>query len=307
MVRKPMLNFEQVVANPQLLKLAEKQLLRSLEEHPEDTEALWQLAETYRKQGQLDKAAVLYQRLSGLSGQSGAAVQNQLAKDLYAIMNGDPENFVGQDKCYPVPFVLKRDYLTKTEFSTLREYIQNEAWDNCSRSEIGNGEYNEDIRQSFDLPLPKWLRQKILNDISNSLPELSHALQIPHVDFGRIDLFLRGYGNGQFFSIHTDKLPNVCRHLSMTYFFYFEPQQFTGGDLLIFDTHLSQGEKREFSESFTRLKATQNTLAIFPSASYHAVSTVSTNTDNRTAYRYAINAHIWEKTPIKKSRDEKSQ
>lgn len=302
MASKPMLNFEQIVANPQLLKLAEKQLLKSLEEHPEDTETLWQLAETYRKQGQLDKAAVLYQRLSGLlipsgqSGLSGTSEQNQLAKDLYAIMNGEPENFVGQDKCYPVPFVLKCDYLTQTELSTLREYIQNEAWDNSRRSEVGNGEYNEHIRQSFDLPLPKWLKQKMLNDITISLPELSNALQIPDVDFGRIDLFLRGYGNGQFFSIHTDKLPKICRHLSMTYFFYFEPQQFTGGDLLIFDTHLSQGDKREFSEGFTRLKATQNTLAIFPSASYHAVSTVNTSTDNRTDYRYAINAHVWEKS-----------
>lgn len=298
MASKPKLNFEQIVANPQILKLAEKQLLKSLEARPDDSETLWQLAETYRKQGLLDKAALLYQRLSE---------QNPLAKDLYAIMNGEPENFVGQDKCYPVPFVLKYDYLTPTELSTLRDYIQNEAWDNSCRSEVGNGEYDENIRQSFDLPLPKWLKQKMLNDISNNLPKLSNALQIPDVDFERIDLFLRGYGNGQFFSIHTDKLPNICRHLSMTYFFYFEPQQFTGGDLLIFDTHLSQEDKREFSESFTRLKATQNTLAIFPSASYHAVSTVKTLADNKTAYRYAINAHVWEKNHKGENIHEKGQ
>jgi len=135
------------------------------------------------------------------------------------------------------------------------------------------------------------------------LPELSRALNIPQRNFGRIDLYLRGYGDGQFFSIHTDKFPNVCRHLSMTYFFHFEPQQFTGGDLLIFDTHLSQSVNRAFSESFTRLKATQNTLAIFPSASYHAVSTVKTSTENRIAYRYAINAHVWEKTSKGKAND----
>ena len=286
MANKQLLNFEQIVANPQILKLAEKQLLKALEQHPEDTEFLWQLAETYRKQGLLEKAATLYWKLSE---------QNQLAKDLYAIMTGEPENFVGQDKCYPVPFVLKYDYLTQAELSELREYIRSEAWHNSRRSEIGDGEYHEHIRQSFDLPLPKWLKQKMLDDISNSLPKVRKTLQIPDVDFGRIDLFLRGYGNGQFFSIHTDKLPNILRHLSMTYFFYFELQQFTGGDLLIFDTYLSQGDKREFSESFTRLKATQNTLAIFPSASYHAVSTVHTHTDDRIAYRYAINAHVWEK------------
>ncbi|HEC73685.1 MAG TPA: 2OG-Fe(II) oxygenase [Methylophaga aminisulfidivorans] len=295
MASKPILNFEQIVANPQILKLAEKRLLKSLEERPDETEYLWQLAETYRKQGRLDKAAALYQRLSK---------QNLLANDLYAIMSGEPEKFVGQDKCYPVPFVLKHDYLTQAELSTLREYIQAEAWDNHGRSELGNGEYDEQIRQSYDLPLPQWLRQKMLNDISTSLPELSHLLQSPHVEFGRIDLFLRAYGNGQFFSIHTDKLLNVCRHLSMTYFFYFEPQQFTGGDLLIFDTHLSQGEKREFSENFTRLRATQNTLAIFPSASYHAVSTVNTRTENRAAYRYAINAHVWEKAHKRKNNNE---
>ncbi|KKL78418.1 hypothetical protein LCGC14_2025020, partial [marine sediment metagenome] len=103
MASKPILNFEQIVANPQILKLAEKRLLKSLEERPDETEYLWQLAETYRKQGRLDKAAALYQRLSK---------QNLLANDLYAIMSGEPEKFVGQDKCYPVPFVLKHDYLT---------------------------------------------------------------------------------------------------------------------------------------------------------------------------------------------------
>lgn len=295
MASKPMLNFEQIVANPQILQLAEKQLLKSLEARPEDKDILWQLAETYRKQGQLNKAAELYQKL---------AEQNQLAQDLYAIMSGELEAFVGQNKCYPVPFFLKHDYLTQTELSTLLEYIQDEAWNNHTRSVVGNGEYDEQIRQSFDLPLPQWLRKKMLNDISKNLQDLSNSLQIPKLDFERIDLFLRGYGTGQFFSIHTDKLPNVCRHLSMTYFFYFEPQQFTGGDLLIFDTHLSQGEKREFSESFTRLKATQNTLAIFPSASYHAVSTVKTSTESRTAYRYAINAHVWEKTSKRKTNNE---
>lgn len=292
MATKPMLNFEQIVANPKLLKLAEMQLVRSLEDKPEDTDLLWQLAETYRKQGSLEKAASLYQRLSG---------QNLLAKDLYALMNGELESFVGQDKCYPVPFVLKCNYLTRAELSALCEYIQNEAWDDCRPSEVGNGEYNESIRQSFDLPLPKWLKQKMLSDISNSLPELSKALQISDVDFGRIDLFLRGYGDGQFFSIHTDKHHNICRQLSMTYFFYIEPQQFTGGDLLIFDTHLNQEDKREFSESFTRLKATQNTLAVFPSASYHAVSTVKTQTDTSAAYRYAVNVHVWEESHHKKA------
>ncbi|MCY7296705.1 2OG-Fe(II) oxygenase [Alteromonas sp. a30] len=292
MVSKPLLNFEQIVANPQILQLAEMQLLKSLEARPKAPEILWQLAETYRKQGRLDKAAVLYQRLSGLLD---IGEQRQLAQDLYAIMSGKLANFVGQDKCYPVPFVLKHDYLTQADLSTLRHYIHTEAWDNHRRSEVGKGEYDEQIRQSFDLPLPQWLKQKMLIDVSISLPELSRALQIPQVDFGRIDLFLRGYGNGQFFSIHTDKLPNVNRHLSMTYFFYFEPQQFTGGDLLIFDTHLSQNEKREFSESFTRLNAVQNTLAVFPSASYHAVSTVNTCIEDRAAYRYAINAHVWEK------------
>lgn len=287
MANKQLVNFEQIVANPTLLALAEKQLVNALAARPDDHEIMWQLAETYRKQGQLEKAAALYQTLSTVWE------DNQLALDLYAITRGDPDSFVGQNKCYPVPFVLKQDYLTDTELCTLREYIQSEAWQTSRPSEIGKGEYNEAIRQSFDLSLPPWLKQKMRQDILSYLPSLSQILQIPHTDFGRIDLFLRGYGNGQFFSIHTDKFPHICRHLSMTFFFYFEPQQFTGGDLVIFDTHLNQEKDRTFSESFTRLTARQNTLAIFPSASYHAVTTVITQSDNPTAYRYAVNAHVW--------------
>ncbi|WP_417783940.1 2OG-Fe(II) oxygenase [Terasakiella pusilla] len=289
MVDKKLLNFEDVVANPKLLTLASQQLMKCVAENPTDTNAIWQLAETYRKQGELEKAAELYATLCDLKG------EYRLFKDLLAITDGRPQDFIGQEKCYPVPFVLKSNYLALEEMSKLSSYILTEAWENATLSKIGNGEYDDTLRRSFDLPLPAWLKQKMHADIVNSLPDLTETLNVGCDKFDRIDLYLRSYGDGQFFGIHTDKTMKIPRHLSMAYFFYIEPQNFTGGDLLLFDTDLSQSQQdRQFSESFTRVKAVQNTLAIFPSAAYHAVTTVQTRTENVMHNRYAINAHVWE-------------
>jgi Rps23 Pro-64 3,4-dihydroxylase Tpa1-like proline 4-hydroxylase len=288
MADKKLINIEDTVANSQLLELATHQLVKLTSENPDDINLVWQLAETYRKQGQLQKSAQLYSKLCEHPNQS------QLFQDLLSITSGRPEDFVGSDDCHPVPFILKRDYLTHNELLTLCDYIKTEAWQSSDLSRVRNGEYDENLRKSYDLPMPDWLKQRMRKDITSSLPELASALNIKNNNFERIDLSLRSYGNGDFFGIHTDNHPKIQRKLSMTYFFYIEPKKFSGGDLLIFDTNINQPENRSFSESFTRLKVTQNTLAIFPSASYHAVSTVRAETESTTDYRYAVNAHIWE-------------
>lgn len=290
MADKDFLKFETVVANPGLLSLAAEQLDKRVADNPSDANAIWQLAETYRKLGELEKAAALYSTLCRLTG------QGQLARDLLAVTEGKPQDFVGQDGCYPVPFVIKNNYLSDDELSMLCDYVSAEAWESCEPSKVGKGKHDNTLRRSFDLAMPDWLKKKMRQEIVDYLPELTCALNVAGEKFDRIDLSLRSYGDGHFFGIHTDKRPNIQRLLSLTYFFFIEPKNFTGGDLLIFDTDVGQSEGRSFSECFTRLQATQNSLVVFPSASYHAVSTVNAEAGNTAHYRYAVNGHVWEQS-----------
>ena len=284
-------NFDLVVANETLLKLGVTQLKKKIELDPKNTNLVWQLAETYRKLGELSEAATLYGQLSHQHGDQF----NSHAKDLYAILMGNVSEVTGKQDCsYPVSFVSQRDYLSKEDLQKLMDHIKYAAWDACTPSVVGAGDYDDSLRKSFDLPMPKWLGQKIRQDILSRASTLSSQLKLGDFSADRLDLSLRAYADGHFFGLHTDRNPNISRCISATYFFYFEPKSFEGGDLLIFDTHLSQEKNRVFTESFTRIKPIQNTLVFFPSASYHAVSKVNT-CKSVTGYRYAINAHIWEK------------
>ncbi|ASK87105.1 Fe(II)-dependent oxygenase superfamily protein [Sphingorhabdus sp. SMR4y] len=288
MADKDLLKFETVVANPGLLSLAARQLDKRVSDNPSDTNAIWQLAETYRKLGELEKAAELYSTLCQVTG------QGRLVRDLLAVTGGNPQDFVGQDGCYPVPFVIRNNYLADDELSMLCDYVSAEAWESCQPSKVGKGKHDDTLRRSFDLAMPDWLKKKMRQEIVGHLPDLACALNIAGEKFDRIDLSLRSYGDGHFFGIHTDKSSKIQRLLSLTYFFFIEPKSFTGGDLLIFDTDVGQSEHRAFSESFTRLQARQNSLVVFPSASYHAVSTVNAETGSTAHYRYAVNGHVWE-------------
>tara|TARA_R110002167_G_scaffold81834_8_gene223687 strand:+ start:5367 stop:6251 length:885 start_codon:yes stop_codon:yes gene_type:complete len=281
--------FEPVVANMALLRLAENKILNSIGDSPADLNLRWQLAETYRKQGRLSEAALLYRQLEV------SQFHKSLSKDLGAILTGCLDKFIGSSQCGPVPFLLQENFLNPNELSDLLTYIQGKAWENKRRSTVNAAEYDSTIRQSYDLDLPAWLKEIFLNYISHSWEELLRSLNIKHTKISKIDISLRAYSDGNFFRLHTDRNARVSRLLSMAYFFYFEPKQFDGGDLLVFDTNLSDSSMREFSHNFTRIQAQQNTLVIFPSASYHAVSEIQSKSGDLGCCRYAINVHVWEK------------
>jgi Rps23 Pro-64 3,4-dihydroxylase Tpa1-like proline 4-hydroxylase len=176
----------------------------------------------------------------------------------------------------------------------LLNYIRDVAWDNVKKSTINKGEYKPNIRQSYDLSLPKSITDKFSSYISNNCEAILSNLNMNNKRIGNIDISLRAYGDGHFFRLHTDRNEKIHRLLSVAYFFYFKPKEFQGGDLLLFDSNLSGHSNREFSHNFTRIIAKQNTLAIFPSASYHAVSKIQSNGKAYNQCRYAVNAHIWE-------------
>jgi Rps23 Pro-64 3,4-dihydroxylase Tpa1-like proline 4-hydroxylase len=285
-------SFEQVVSNTALLKLAEGKILTALDVNENDLSLIWKLAENYRKQGRLGEAAELYRQLEVSNFNTG------LAKDLRAILEGGLDDFAGRSSCYPVPFKLEEDFLSEGELSRLLDHIDNNAWGSRKRSTINAAEYDPEKRQSYDLGLPEWLKEKFFEYIGENWHGLSKALKIKPQEYSKVHLYLRAYKNGHFFGIHTDRSSNVSRLLSMAYFFYFEPKSFDGGDLLVFDTNLSESSKREFSHNFTRIKAQQNTLAIFPSASFHSVTKVESLIEGPSHCRYAVNAHVWEENSV---------
>ena len=283
-------DFEPVVANMTLLGLAEQKILASLKVRPSDLNLSWQLAETYRKQGRLREAVELYSHLEK------SKYRTNLANDLSAILAGRLEDLIGDTRCCPVPFVLKPQFLASNELLDLQNYIRDRAWGSHKRSTVNAGEYDPQKRQSYDLDVPNWLRERFLNYILTNATDLLRVLNLKTKEVGKIDVSLRAYSDGHFFRIHTDRNSGVHRLLSMAFFFYFEPKQFDGGDLLVFDTDLSALHVREFSHGFTRISATQNTLVIFPSASYHAVSKIQSNAEGYGHCRFAVNAHVWERS-----------
>jgi len=106
--------------------------------------------------------------------------------------------------------------------------------------------------------------------IKEQLEEVRARLQYPAFPLGRIELQATAAGDGDYFRLHRDSDGSDTRELTFVYFFFREPRRFSGGELRVFETSVSEGRLIPTDRSQT-IVPRSNLAVFFPSRHEHEV------------------------------------
>ena len=265
---------------------AEAALRRRLAADPRNTDALWKLAETHRRQGNFAAARSLYRRLRGCSPEPHQAAW------LYAMLsgNGAPEPAPGG--IWPAPFVRTTNFLAPGECDRLLALAIEERERFIPAAVGPERRVRPEVRitlEADDRTMAE-VTPRIAPKIRSLVPEILARLRMDGIGRYRIEMGMRVYLDGGFYTLHCDNQSSRRRKLSFVYFFHREPRRFSGGDLLLYDTSSDTGACS--SGGFSRFVPLRNSIVFFPSGCWHQVTPVQCETDDFGSGRWVVNGHI---------------
>lgn len=270
-------------------KATEAGLRARLAEAPSDRTALEALGGLYRRLGRLAEAAGVYDRLHAVAPDHFAAAF------LAAVFRGEPPPPGPADGLRPAPFVRVSGVLTPPERERLLALARERAaaFEPLEVVRGGPGGYTYTVepaeRQQMGLlgqrEVEALLRPRFLHHLHDAFARLELAPFTP----GEVNIQLALTHDGHFSKAHVDDGGGRFR-VSAVYYFHRHPKPFTGGDLLLFDTHRSA--RRYHPLAFTRLAPEDNTLVFFPCEYFHEVTRVHCPSPAFEDGRFAVAAHI---------------
>ena len=281
----------------QAASLLEKKLITD----PNNTQLLRLLVDNSRQRGQLQAAKVYCERLLCLEP------DHTHARYLHTILHEKPLD-IQSDNMLPAPFIRREGILNSIEQQTVWRCIA-QQYNNFKPSEVIAGS-NKNIRRSQLITAKKktelhviksWLIPKVKAAISDKLA----CFSMPHMVFGKTELQLTLHGDKDYLKTHTDVLKSQpigasayqyekikSRKISFVYYLHSLPKRFTGGELLLFDTHLMHDT---YNPQHTRIAPQHNSLVLFPSQFYHQVTPVTCTADPLQHGRFTLNGWLHEK------------
>ena len=109
---------------------------------------------------------------------------------------------------------------------------------------------------------------------------------------GEVERQLTAHSGGGFFAPHVDTGHSltVSRRISCVYYFHSSPRRFTGGELKLYDSWVTDGGSTA-APTCTTLTPIDNSIVFFPSDEFHEVCPVHLETEAFRDSRFAIT--IW--------------
>ena len=277
-----------MVAGTDLLRdKAKAALERMVEANPANQGALLKLGEICRQQGQLDEALGYYRRFIELRP------EQPRESLLCSILSGTEPPPAVAAGLRPAPWVRVSDFLSGDELDRVWEHVRRKHAE-FSPAKVGEAGLDQKLRISMLLyeedldDLAPWF----LAGVEARLAELWPRLLMEPVPITRREIQLTRHMDGAFFKVHTDtgddSGPEV-RAITFVYYFCRLPKRFEGGDLLLFDTDVEEGQP---SMGFTRLSPDHNSLLLFPSRFFHQVTPVHCDSDEFEHGRFTINGWL---------------
>ena len=272
-----------------LFEKMEFALQQRLLQSPDQEVLLSQLAACKRQIGKLNEATELYTRLAELETNSHIHQYNRLA--LVGGLTNKSFDTVGSVNICPM--YEWSEFLPEKVVADTLEYMCEHQGD-FKPAEVGgenpeDSHYDPESRNNTELSLKGYpLKKTIRKLVSERLSTISQSLGLDVFESTMTEVKLRAYHHGEYFRVHQDG--GHGRLISYVYFFHPEPQRYSGGDLVLFDTDT---QNSTYKPSFTRIKPKNNSVFFFPSHYYHAVLPVETQDDDFLSSRFVINGHIW--------------
>lgn len=263
-------------------------LEKLLQRDAENISLLERLSELYRANGnitEVDNSILSISRLKGVESECNRGLSQ--GRNLLDIP---------VEQTVVAPFFIKHSFLKESDLKKILKYTiankhsfeQAEVY--TSDNQNNGGRIDKPFRnQRFYQPNEEFhdyykaLILSILNEVKELFGYGQHTIQSTKIQ-------ITATGNNQFGKAHqdtkiTEDVTDQLKSLAFVFYYYIPPKQFTGGDLLVYDTNI---EKSNHTAQFTRILNENNKLVVFPSAFFHEITPVESLSQNFEHHRFAI-------------------
>ncbi len=182
------------------------------------------------------------------------------------------------------------NWLTETEHGQLLDYVMNQETAFVPTTTSTNA---QDYRRSQVLyEFPEWA-ELVRQRISATLPEVYQTLSMAAFPITDIENQVTAHNDGNYYKIHNDNgsADTATREFTYVYYFYHEPKAFTGGELIIYDSQVSDGFYVQ-ADSFQTIEPRNNSVVFFLSRYLHEVLPVHCPSRLFADSRFTINGWI---------------
>ncbi|MBD2163756.1 2OG-Fe(II) oxygenase [Calothrix membranacea FACHB-236] len=190
----------------------------------------------------------------------------------------------------PSTYLQIDNFLTAAEHQLLLNYVlERESQFVCTTTSTNEINY----RQSTVLYSFPEYSELIISRIKSLMPDVVSRLGLPAFPISYIESQLTAHNDGNYFKIHNDNgSPETSfREITFVYYFYREPKQFSGGELLIYDSKIINNFYVN-SESFTTIEPRNNSIVFFLSRYMHEVLLVNCPSNVFADSRFTINGWV---------------
>ena len=274
-----------------VLDKAECAAQRALAAGVRNGQALWRLGDIHRMQGNLDAARDLYRCLS----ESGP--DRLKASWLSALLDGRGLPEAPPHGTCPAPFVRMKDFLTTQECDRQFALALARREHFGAAKVVDNDEEGGRVKPQARITLEvkpharRDIKLWFLPKIEQVIPEILTRLRLEDPGRYRIEMNMRVYPAGGFYTIHRDNRTARYRDrvLSFICFFHPEPRRFSGGDLLLYDSNQRGGHP---VPAFSRIEPVRGSIVFFMSEDWHQVTPVECDSDDFGAGRFVLSGHV---------------
>jgi SM-20-related protein len=189
--------------------------------------------------------------------------------------------------------VIYEEFLSLVELNNLMTYVKGRRRDFKS-SEVFDPDHKDDsYRRSKVLmdagPFHKLFQKRLMF----YLPRILRALDHPFFDVKRIEAQITVSNDGDYFRIHNDNTHAnwPSREVTYVYFFHREPKQFTGGELVLYDTPSEAQGDSKLSER-RRVTPQQNAIIFYQSSILHEILPMRCRNNTFDAGRFTLNGWL---------------
>jgi SM-20-related protein len=205
--------------------------------------------------------------------------------------NSESRNLEIESKIIPSNYLIIEDFLTSEENQLLLEYAQKKEAEFQSTTTTNN---EFDYRRSKVLFSFPEFSQLITERLHQYIPQVLETFKIEPFEISRIESQLTAHNDNNFYKLHNDNGSAITanRELTYVYYFYQEPRQFSGGELVIYDSKI-ENNYYVATESSHTINPKNNSIIFFLSRYQHEVLPVICPSQNFAHSRFTVNGWIW--------------
>lgn len=190
----------------------------------------------------------------------------------------------------PSYYVQIDNFFKPKEYKRLLEYVLKKESAFVPTNTSTN---DENYRRSMVLYSFPEFSELILKKIQGMIPDVISKLELPPFSASQIETQMTSHNDGNYYKIHNDNgSPDTAtRELTYVYYFYQQPKPFSGGELLIYDSKISDNLYVN-AETFKTVEPRNNSIVFFLSRYMHEVLPVSCPSKAFADSRFTINGWV---------------